>query len=135
MKKKLMTKYVVRLFRFMLPFGIDRFQVVECNDKSIKAIVGWPDEGQLDYDPEEEVQEIVWDIQDFDFLDDALEIMECAFSEGFFDSDKILISEDELRQLISWDKSRFNNALQDLLKVRVDMVEAGAKTDYFFVHF
>ena len=128
-------KNVSRLFRFMFQFGIDRFQVLTITDNSIRAIVGWPDEGQLYYDPEEEVQEIVWDIQDLNHIDDALTILELAFSKGFFDADRLSLSEDSLWQLTAWDRARFNNSLQDLLKIKVDMVDDGKKTDYFFVHF
>ncbi|MFA0813984.1 hypothetical protein [Microbulbifer epialgicus] len=126
---------VARLFRFILQFGIDRFQILEVTEKKIRAVVGWPSEGQADYDPNEEVQEIVWDIQKLENIDDALEILEIAYSKGFFDSDKLTISKEELWQLTSWERERFNKAIQDLLEIRVDMVDDGRRTDYFFVHF
>lgn len=128
-------KNVSRLFRFMVQFGIDRFQIITVSEKEVQAIVGWPDDGQLDYDPDDETQEIVWDIQSLEFIDDALEVLEIAFSNGFFDSDKLNVSENELWELTEWDRNRFDNSLQDLLKVRVDMVDEGRKSDYFFVHF
>ncbi|WP_444885136.1 hypothetical protein [Microbulbifer sp. PSTR4-B] len=119
----------------MLQFEIDRFQILEVTENKIRAIVGWPSEGQLDYDPNEEIQEIVWNIQRLENIDDALEILEMASSEGFFDSDKLILSIDELWHLTSWERERFDNAIQDLLEIRVDMVDDGRKTDYFFVHF
>lgn len=124
-----------RLFRFMLQFGIDRFKILMVTENSIRAIVGWPDSGQLDYDPDDEIQEIVWDVQNLKFIDDALAILELAFSKGFFDSDKLCISENDLWKLTGWEKNRFYKGLQDLLKIKVDIIDNGKKTDYFFVHF
>lgn len=128
-------KNVCRLFRFMLQFGIDRFQILAASENTVQAAVGWPDEGQLGYDPEEERQEIVWDVQNLEFIDDALELLEIAFSQGCFDSDKLSVPEDDLFHLTGWERNKFNNALQDLLRIRVDMVDDKKNTDYFFVHF
>lgn len=133
--KKTSCKYVTRLFRFMWVFEIDRFQILEVSSNQIRAVVGWPDEGDGCHDTDEEVQEILWDIQEFDNMDESLDLLEFAYSNGLFDFDKFLISEDTLRQKIGWKEDTFELALKTLLSIRVDMLDDGMKSDVFFVHF
>jgi len=135
-KNNLVTKHVSRLFRFLIQFGINRFELLDSSEKNINAIIGWPEEeGQFEYNSDEETQEISWEVQYLEFIDDALTILEFAFSKGLFDSDKILISEEELRVKMNWDKIRFSNALNNLLQIKIDMIDEGEKTDFFYVHF
>lgn len=133
--QRVLSKYITRLFRFMLAFGIDRFQILELRNSNIKALVGWPDEGQVHYDPDEETQEILWDIQELDSFEDALYILETAYSKGLFDSDKFLVSEKALFDMVEWDRSRFDQAIKTLLSINVDMLDDGKRSDRFFVHF
>jgi hypothetical protein len=41
----------------------------------------------------------------------------------------------ELKHCIGWEECRFDHALETLLNLRVDMVDNGERTDYFFFHF
>lgn len=124
------------LFQFMSLFDIDRFQVFETSAGTIKARVGWGHDGrQVDYDPDEEVQDIEWDVQDSAYLDDVLEIIRLLIDEDLVDMDKITISPENLRQRLGWAPERFEPALFTLLGIRVDMVDDGERTDRFFVHF
>ncbi len=126
---------IIQLFKFLVVFGIDRFQILEAADEKVRAVVGWPDEGQPNYDAEEETQEVCWDVQNLPCIDDALLLLELAYKNEKFDSDKFLLTKEELRELSGWDLGRFENALRDLLLIKVDMVDDGEKTDSYFVHF
>ena len=119
----------------MLLFKIDRFQLLECNQKYIRAVVGWPDDGRPDYDPLEETQEIIWYLQSFDNEADLHKLIELLIDNGYMYSDKISVCEASLQSKCEWDDEKFSNALCSLLNFRVDMVDDGKKTDYFFVHF
>lgn len=119
----------------MLIFEINRFWIFSASETSIKARVGWPDDGAPDYDENEEVQDIEWDIQNFDNLEDALEISEFLIDTKLMLNDKITIDSEELFNLIGWKKERYDAAINTLLSIKVDMLDGGRKTDYFFVHF
>lgn len=133
------TRDTARLFRYMLLFDIDRFELYDDNKSVINACVGYPDDGSDDYDKNEEIQNIQWTIQNFSNIDDALCVADVLRDNEYIYSDKITISENALHKecdvRYGWDLSRFEKALDTLLKIRVDMIDDGKKTDYFFVHF
>ena len=128
-------KNVILLFRFMLSFQINRFEVLKSNEKRIVALVGWGDDGTPHYDRNEEEQEIEWDVQIFENIDDALTISEYLFDKGLLRNDKISIERDLLYKRIGWDRNRFDLAINTLLDIKVDMLDEGRKSDYFFLHF
>ncbi|MGV7221606.1 MAG: hypothetical protein ACQ9MH_08785 [Nitrospinales bacterium] len=128
-------KYIGYLFRFMQLFEINRFQLFEFCKHTIKARVGWGDDGSAYYDKEEEVQDIEWDIQVFDNIEDTLLLAEFIIDNNLISIDKIIISEVELYKRINWGKEKFDSSLKSLLNFRVDMVDEGKRTDYFFIHF
>lgn len=124
-----------QLFRFMTAFGIDRWKLISTSEKSVCAVVGWPDEGQPFYDPEEETQEIRWKIQNLDLINESLGLLERLYSSGHFDSDKITISREQLFIFTQWDKNKLDKVIETLLSIKVDMIDDGEKTDSFFVNF
>lgn len=129
------SRFIGYLFRFMLIFEINRFWILDVSEKTLKARVGWADDGSPDYEEEEEVQDIEWDIQDFDNLEDALKIAEYLLDNRLMLSDKVTISRDELCRRLGWRKNEYDAALNTLLSVKVDMLDDGKRTDCFFVHF
>jgi len=135
MKNFVSTKFVSCLFRFVLLFKINRFTILGIADKTIKARIGWADDGSLGYHEDEEVQDIEWDIQDLDYLEDALILAEFILDNKIIQGDKITITPDEFKKKLGWEKSRYDSALKALLDIRVDMVDEGKRTDHFFVHF
>lgn len=129
------ARIISNLFRFMLIFEINRFWILRVSETSIKARVGWADDGAPDYDEDEEVQDVEWDIQHFDNIEDALELSEYLIDNKLMRSDKVTIDREELFNRMSWDKDKYDAAINTLLSIKVDMLDEGRKTDYFFVHF
>ncbi len=129
------TRAVSYVLRFMLIFEINRFWIFSASERTVKARVGWADDGTPDYDEDEEVQDIEWDVQDFDNFEDALEISELLIDQELMLNDRVTIDREELLNRIGWEKDRYDAAVNTLLSVKVDMLDDGKKTDYFFVHF
>ena len=119
----------------MLLFKINRFSILGTTGNTIKARIGWADDGSPGYEEDEEVQDIEWDIEDLDCLEDALILAEFIIDNKIIGGDKITIKPDELNSRLGWKKSRYDSAIEALLNIRVDMVDEGKRTDYFFVHF
>lgn len=129
------THIISNLFRFMLIFRINRFWIFNASETTVRARVGWADEDSPYYDENEEVQDIEWDVQQFDNFEDALRLSEFLIDKKLMRSDKITIDSEELFKQLSWDKDRYDVAINTLLSIKVDMLDEGRKTDYFFVHF
>lgn len=129
------VRIIGNLFRFMLIFKIDKFWIISVSDNSIKARIGWPDDGIPDYDPDDEVQDIEWQVQHFDNIEDALSIVEYLIDNKLIKSDRISIDYETLFTHMSWERARYMAAVNTLLSLRVDMLDDGKKVDYFFVHF
>ena len=129
------SRNISYLFRFMLIFEINRFWIFSASQKTIKARVGWADDGTPDYDEDEEVQDIEWDVQSLDSIEDALDISEYLIDMKLMQNDKITIDREDLFNRIGWEKDRYDAAVNTLLSLKVDMLDEGRKTDYFFVHF
>ena len=49
--------------KMMLLFNVNRIDFVRVEGMDIDAVVGWPDEGQPHYDPNEERQNVSWHAQ------------------------------------------------------------------------
>ncbi len=129
------TRIISYLFRFMLIFGINRFWVFSASETSIKARIGWADDGAPDYDEDEEVQDVEWSVQSLDSFEDALQISEFLIDEKLMLNDKVTIDKEELFNRIGWEKDKYDVAINTLLSIKVDMLDDGRKTDYFFIHF
>lgn len=129
-------KAIRRLFQFMLLFGINRFSYFESTQKVVRAQIGWGDGGSEDYDADEEVQNIEWEIQHFENIEDALKIACYLSDNNLVDLDKIILSKEELFERVKWkEQKRFNEAIETLLSIKVDIIDDGRKTDHFFIHF
>lgn len=129
------TRSISYLFRFMLIFEINRFEIFDASDTTIRGRVGWADDGSLDYDRDEEIQDIEWEVQDHENFEDALRIAEQLIDERLMINDKISIGSEYLSKQMGWDKNRYDAAINTLLDVKVDMLDEGKKSDFFFVHF
>jgi hypothetical protein len=123
----------------MLLFEINRFTILSESNKTISARIGWGNDGRSDYDEDEEVQEVVWDIQEFSAMEDVLLITEFIRDNNLINNDKIIIDYDSLFEKFKnkhgWTLEKFSNALDFILSIKVDMVDESEKTDFFFVHF
>ena len=126
---------VQRLHRFMNTFGINRFRIYSEDANIIKAQVGWPDDGSDDYDENEEVQDILWHVQDEEAMEDALQLAEFIKDNGLISIDKIKIDYELLQSKINWESKKFDAALNTLLSIKVSMLDNGEETDSFFIHF
>lgn len=129
------ARMISNLFRFMLIFDINRFRIFRVTETSIRAQVGWADDGVRDYDEDDEVQDIEWNVQYYDNFDDALELAEYLIDNKLMRSDKVTIDREELFSRIAWEKDRYDAAINTLLCIKVDMLDEDRKTDCFFVHF
>ncbi|MGB7304139.1 MAG: hypothetical protein WBD13_07665 [Burkholderiaceae bacterium] len=126
---------VGQLFRFMWLFEINRFTVFSASEKTIRAKIGWPDDGRDDYAEEEEVQEIEWRVQNIDHFDLAMELADFLADNDLMATDKITVGHAELLEKTGWDAQKLDSAVSALLSIRVDMIDDGEKTDFFFIHF
>lgn len=129
------ARFVTYLFRFMSIFRINRFQIFSVTNTSVHALVGWADDGVVDYDENEEVQEVAWDIQEFENYEDTFLLAEYLLENDLMDNDKVMIEMSELGDRIEWEKGRYDAAINTLLEIKVDMIDEGKRTDFFFVHF
>jgi len=71
-----MVRFVTHLFRFMLVFRINRFQIFLVTNTTVYALVDWADDGTVDYEESEEVQEVAWEVQEFENYDDTFMLVE-----------------------------------------------------------
>lgn len=123
------SKAVVRLFRFMRLFGINQFRIDSLNGDSIKAKVGWPD------NESDDGQAVEWKINNNETIDKAIELGEFILDNKCISIDKITISESNLQNKINWNSNEFKTAINELLSIKVNMIDNGKKTDSFFLHF
>ncbi len=139
MGQNFFTTPVIQLFQFIILFEINRFTILAESETTIRAVIGWPDDGEEYYEAEEEIQEIEWTVQKFSNIEDTLALVGFIRDNRLISIDKIILSPEELFEKIeptfNWDKNQFDLALDTLLNIRVDMIDEGKKSDYFFVHF
>ena len=133
MRNSLPSHFIGKLFSFMLLFGISHFEIAEVRGEVIRARVMWS-EDEIIWG-EVEPQEVEWDVPDDKYLDDAIKIVEFLIDNKLMDGDKITVDPDNLCLLMDWKKSKFDAALNSLLSMRVEMVDDGVRTDFYFVHF
>jgi hypothetical protein len=93
------------------------------------------------YDNPEEVQEFHWRIKEEDVPNDEIKQLAKLIKENHLLSiDRICIPMDKLRFLyndkygVIISKDKFEIILQELLNVKVDMVDDGRETDFYFIH-
>ena len=120
----------------MLLFNVDRIDIVRIEGN---AVVGWPNEGQLHYDRSEEQQEVAWSAELGQLTPDVSACIEYLIRASALRGDRIDIEEPHLSLRLmnsfGWDIQRTKTALSALLSIRIEMIDDGAKTDAFFLHF
>ena len=127
--KTTLSRSISHLFRFMLLFDINRFQILEVSEQTVKACIGWADDDSPYYNENEEIQNIEWNIQKFENIEDALTLAEYLIDNNLISIDKISIDENELYKRLGWEKDKYDAALKTLLSIKVDMVDEEKKTD------
>ncbi|MBO6727864.1 MAG: hypothetical protein JJ911_19555 [Rhizobiaceae bacterium] len=127
------SRPISQLFRFLTVFGIDRFTLLAVDSAVIRAKIGWPSDGSDRYDADEEIQEVSWSVDHDPVLGDALWLLQELSMREQICSDKITASESEILALVA-ELNLARNSLEKLLSIRVDMLDGGTKTDFFFVH-
>ena len=125
--------------KMMLLFNVNRIEVVRVEGMTIGAVVGWPDEGQPHYDPSEERQEVVWHSQAEQLTQDVSMCIEFLIRTSAVRGDRIVIDEPQLllrlANAFGWKVERAKVALDAVLSIQISMVDEGAPTDSFFLHF
>ena len=116
------------LNRIMQIHGVSTLDIIKHSEQTIHAKVAWDDDLN-------DAQEIEWDIQNFDNLDQALTLAETLKSKNLISTDKFLIAEDEFAKHSDLNPKELKRAIDTLLKIRVDMIDGRQRTDYFFLHF
>ena len=123
------------LQRFLFLFEAIGLEVTSETESTVEATAEFELDPDVD-EPGDQFQEICWTVQ-LD-LDDALSLAEAAKSSGLLYSDRLTADPEELSMmahaLLGWSGSRADRALRRLLEIRVDMIDDGEKTDYFFIH-
>ena len=123
--------------KMMMLFDVNRINIKRSGDQVIEAIIGWPDQGQAHYDAAEEQQEVAWIYQDLS--PDVSLVMEHLKLRALLRGDRIELPEDALGEQLTdafhWENDRARRAIEGLLRVHIDMIDDGSKTDAFFLHF
>jgi len=133
MDNRISYRFVGYLFSFMLLFDIKLFELVAINDETIKARINWEDDGSEWY--EDVPQEIEWDVPNDCYLGDAVKIAQFLIDAQLIRGDKIIVDREKLLALMNWEQKRFDQGLKSLLDIRVEMIDDGKRTDFYFVHF
>jgi hypothetical protein len=96
---------------------------------------------RYDLNDPEEIQQFRWNVAESEVPSEkAYRIIEVIFAEKLLDIDKIKVDSDELfarflRRFGESNRDEYNRALEELLSVKVPMVDEGQETDYYFIHF
>lgn len=121
-------------FRFMRLFGISFFSIIKAESDCIEAIIAWREDYIDDFPDIEDIQKIRWKCnQDLD-IDDALIAGEYAYDTGLIQSDRVIMTEDELINFFNWSEERAAIAINKLMQIRVLMIDNEEETDSFFLH-
>jgi hypothetical protein len=125
--------------KMMLLFNVDRIDIVRIEGNYINAVVGWPNEGQLHYDRGEEQQEVAWSAELGQLTLEVSTCIDYLIRASALRGDRIVIEEPQLSLRLmnsfGWDIQRTKTALSALLSIRIEMIDDGAATDAFFLHF
>ena len=125
---------IVLFFRFMRLFGITEFRLLECQEARIDAMVGWQGASKVPVDEDEEIQAVRWLCLPPERLADALLLGEYAQLVGAIDIDRVSLVPARAQAALQWEPSRFDEAYENLLAIRVPMLDEGTETDIFFLH-
>jgi hypothetical protein len=125
---------VIRCFRFMRLFDITFFSILNINEKTISAIVAWPEDCIKGFPNPDDAQEIEWIKSDASNFDDALALGEHAKENGWIDSDRLCTTPANLQKSLDWPLEKLERAIKILLKIEVKMIDDGKPSDSFFFH-
>lgn len=125
--------------KMLLLFDIDRIKFLSFKDNCIEAIIGWPNQGQLYYDENEEQQLVRWKYEVNRINLGTSMVLEFLLVEKIVDLDLIKMSKSDLLSKIcsryNWNISYAENALADTLEINIERIDDGEKTDSFYLHF
>jgi len=125
--------------KMMLLFNVNRIEIARAEGLKVSAVVGWPDEGQPHYDPDEERQEVCWSAEQRQLTPDVSMCIDFLILSSLVRGDRIVVGEPQLllrlMNSFGWGIERAKGALDALLSIRIDMIDEGARTDAFFLHF
>ncbi len=124
----------VLFFRFMLLFRVSFFSVVRHGVDRIHAIIAWEEDCVNGLPEPEEIQEVMWILDEDSNIEDALTVGEHAYNEGWISSDCIQLDRVQLQQHLKWDNERVSMAVNKLMQIEVRMIDEGEETDSFFLH-
>ena len=123
----------------MALFNVNRISIKHCGNQRIEAIVGWPNEGQNHYSENDETQAVIWDFSHGPLVDDASLVLDLIARDSLLRGDRIEVERSDfvgrLMSAYSWDVFRAERVLDDVLSVRIDMIDEDSVTDAFFLHF
>lgn len=95
--------------------------------------------GTLNWINEEDTQDFKWyNIFNDETLIILKEICDYIKNNGLNDNDKIIITENDLRNKLkasSWTNSKIEKGIDSIMSISVKMVDEGEETDSFFLHF
>ncbi len=120
----------------MLAFGIKAFEIIEVQQETVRARVRLSDHTAPQWDSiDDEWQSIEWDVVEGEGFDAAVELVCVLRDLGLVDGDRILVPAVDLADRIGWNAERAEAAVAALLEIRVEMIDDGERTDFFFLHF
>ncbi len=124
--------------KLRIAFLVSFFKLFDATIKNIN-IDSETIEGTLLWGNEEDTQEISWPIphENIEF-NDLIELIDYILTNKLMEGDKITISEKNLIQklnLTGWDSQKATKSINDLCNISIKMVNNGAETDSFFIHF
>lgn len=124
-----MKKYIVR---FLSSF----FQVYSAHIEEIN-IVGSKAIGIVKYDDNSGEQYFSWNIPDIHLIVKGIEVLDYIFSNKLMRGDKLTVSRISIiNNLISngWNESEVIGTIDFLFGIKIDMLDDGEKTDFFYIH-
>ena len=127
MEHLLIIKFLESFFN-LFKARIEDYKIV---GEKIFGIVGWIDE--------DEKQDFVYE-ENFDetILSKVKLLCDFITKNKLNEGDRIIVSENELIQKLKnekWGEVEAKNAIDNLCKLEVKMIDEGEETDSFFVHF
>ena len=112
-------------------FRIFNAHIEEINIVGSKAI------GLVVYEDNSGEQYFSWDISNIHMIAKGIKLLDYIIANNLSLGDKLTPSRiDLITNLIEigWNESEVLNTIDFLLKVKIDMIDDGEKTDYFFIH-
>ncbi|MEZ5013063.1 MAG: hypothetical protein R2794_02110 [Chitinophagales bacterium] len=121
-------KRQIFLEHFLGLYGVDR---VEITRPTIHEIYGY-----AIYTDNDNRQEFCWHMSEEGVpTDDLIQLINVIKSNGFNQSDKIIVSANTIFEKSGWtDREIFNIAYDTLFEIEVKMIDDGIETDAYYLH-